>query len=213
MPRAYKAAVRFLSIGAGRKVVAELKTLETRHGVHVEEKKLGPGQRGGFEPSTNALILDPTKLHGSGDYAHALVHEATHASQKHRLAPRRDGLFAPWEGFKSASAYADHQVEMEARAEARAIETFNARGRPLGTRLEYHFKMGYASVEGSRADKREAGIQAMIKAINDGLEWSYLRPSCEKFWTEANEKRRRAPALHFSRSLFERSMARRPLAG
>ncbi|HVE82592.1 MAG TPA: DUF6782 family putative metallopeptidase [Myxococcales bacterium] len=161
----------------GKGVLADMDALGKQTGLQVQLGLLNGGVEGQYEFATNTIVIDPTRQASAEVFASTLSHELTHASQHAGFNPERDGAYRPMSSFSSAEAYADHLVEMEARAEARGIEVLNALGAPSDNRMQVFFNQGVAwSLAKTPEGRRNDGIAAMTDAMNRGMEWGQYRP-------------------------------------
>ncbi|HEY8208799.1 MAG TPA: hypothetical protein VIG99_15020, partial [Myxococcaceae bacterium] len=119
---------------------------------------------------SRTIAVDPKSYATIEGYTQTLAHELTHASQSDGLNPARDGAPKPMESFTNAQSYADHGMEMEARAEARAYDLARDRNFPHSStqQLRDIYDAAVNGATGTPEERREAGVKAMVDAMRDG---------------------------------------------
>jgi hypothetical protein len=165
----------------GQKVVDEVERYQKEKGLKVRTGGNPVNSDGEYDKETNTISISPEKAKDSGQYALILAHELTHAEQHWGTDPKKYGTYGSIEDFpktgnldKDAKAWARHAMEMEARAEARALEATRFSDpfiHPPSTYFPYQFGRDAAEDSTNLDAKFEAGVKALTDAIVQGKVW------------------------------------------
>lgn len=153
----------------GRRIVEDWDKLAAK-GLNIENKDMCGVAAGQWDEKSRTIAVDPKSYASIEGYTQTLAHELTHASQSDGLNPARDGAPKPMEAFNNGQDYGDHAMEMEARAEARAYDLARDRNFPASSfqGLRDLYDAAVDGATGTPEERREAGVQAMVKSMRDG---------------------------------------------
>ena len=165
---------------AGRGVLADWDKLKANGGLTVKDEALG-GPAGTWSAGERTIAMDPNLPKKLGDYVEVLAHETTHASQSDQLHPERDGVERDPSSFESSKAYADHSVEMEVRAQARAYDVLHEQGITSGYYTEIQKGYDAAVAEGGR----DAGVRYLTEQVNAGKLFPGTREDATTWWDKS----------------------------